>query len=422
MTRIVTDSIANKTPSWLSVESEEFALSVDEIAEYHKKGYIGPFRAFEPQAMPEIRKRCESIIGCPSLKTTYQHRLRHLDSKTVFDLCTHPRIVSCMRSLHGPDLLLWLATFFDKPPSKPGEIDTIPWHADAHHWNHEPLIMCTAWLAITDATVENGCIEVIPGSHKTITPTTHSNDTRFDQAGITADPAWVDVARAVPLPMKAGEFILFDQNLLHGSGANRTIDRRIGLAIRTTLPSVKIKNQENPSILVSGQDHFGINQLTEPPTSDPNLEALRKMLPESPHYSFDQQLLGAGWHLPVSEGGRAYRWTGPGTESWIELKTQSGGAHHMRCNILHGIEADTVGGLSVFANEELLPLSFIAQPKGLAIEAIIPKSVIARGGEVVRLTFRVPRTLRPCDIDRESVDVRPLGIAVSSITLNQADE
>lgn len=410
--QIVNSSITNKVPSLLS-------LSGDEVTQYHEKGYIGPFRAFEPEEMPEIRKKCESILSTPSFKTAYPNRLRHLDSKTVFELCIGPPILRRMVSLYGPDLLLWLATFFDKPPSRAETIDTIPWHADAHHWHHEPIIMCTAWLAITDATVENGCLEVIPGSHKTIVPTAHTNNTRYDQAGIAADPAMVDVARAARLPMKAGQFIIFDQNLLHGSGANLTNDRRIGLAIRTTLPSVKINNGDYPSILVSGVDKFGINKLTDPPTSDPDLEELRKSLPCSPHFTLDQELLGAGWHLPVREGDRGYRWTGPGTESWIELRRQGRGAHHMRCEILHAIDSDTVSGLSIFANDEPLPLSFIAQSEGVAVEAVVPESVIARESEVVRLTFKVPSTRRPCDIDPDSVDVRPLGIAVSSLSLKQ---
>lgn len=398
-------------------------LSKQEVKHFRTQGYAGPFRALDSDQMPSIRRKLESIIRTPSRLSVYPHRLRHLDSKTVYDLCVNPEILGRMASLFGPDLVLWLATVFDKAPWCEGSSDEIPWHADSHHWGHEPLIMGTAWLAITEATVDNGCVKFIPGSHRRNVPSAHTRDRRFTYsfAGIAAEQSMVDESASVPVPLRPGEFVIFHQDLLHGSGPNLTGDRRIGLSIRITLPSVRIRNEDLPSILVTGEDQYGVNRLTSPPASDPDIDELRRTLPDANRFTFDREVTGFGWHMPVREGELAYRWTGPETESWLEFRIASTGEHLLRCEILHGIEADTVGGLVILANDHRLELDFTATPHGVRVGARVPAEAIAKSPGFVRITFRVPRTLRPCDLDPESQDVRPLGIAVSSLSLTAAN-
>ena len=65
--------------------------------------------------------------------------------------------------LIGPDIALWNMSFFAKPALNGKKT---PMHQDGEYWPIVPLATCTVWIAIDEATVENGCLRYIPGSHK----------------------------------------------------------------------------------------------------------------------------------------------------------------------------------------------------------------------------------------------------------------
>lgn len=107
-----------------------------------------------------------------------------------------------------------------KPP-RVGE--PLPWHQDEAYWN--PALVYRAlgsWLTLDDATVENGCMSFIPGSHKAeILPHRHVNDDPAIPALFTEpDPA--DIARAVAAPAPAGGAVFHHSRTLHSSGPNTT--------------------------------------------------------------------------------------------------------------------------------------------------------------------------------------------------------
>src|SRR5207247_955690 len=129
----------------------------------------------------------------------------------------------------------------------------------------------TAWLALTDATAENGCMEFLPGSHARgqlphragVVP---SSVNRAGQA-ITVD---VDDAPAVCAPLRAGEFSLHHTLCLHRSPPNRSSGRRIGLAISyvpTHAQHLGVKHK-TPAMLVRGVDTFGHFALEPAPAGD----------------------------------------------------------------------------------------------------------------------------------------------------------
>ena len=76
-----------------------------------------------------------------------------------------------MASLYGPDLLLWRTNFFIKEPGA----KEIPWHQDFNYWPLEPPIIISAWIAVDSATLENSCLQIVPGSHRKVVPHVESN-------------------------------------------------------------------------------------------------------------------------------------------------------------------------------------------------------------------------------------------------------
>lgn len=240
-------------------------LSPEEVSDFHRNGYHGPFAVLSPGEMAGVRETIDATVlptegPNKKVKTT----MRHLDKKVIYDLCTHPEIVGRIRAILGPHLLLWAGTMWNKLPGG----KEIPWHQDLNYWPIEPLINITAWIAVDEVTVENACLELIPGSHKKAIPHIQTEGKWFQEE---ADPRFFDASQRLQVPMRPGQCILFNEKLLHHSEPNNSQMRRLAIAPRFTIPIVRIDHEAlfpgHAAILVSGQDYMGFNRLTNPPTA-----------------------------------------------------------------------------------------------------------------------------------------------------------
>lgn len=196
---------------------------------------------------------------------------RHHDVPELWQLATHPNVLSVMHTLLGDDLVLISSGFFAKKPDRSGAY--VAWHQDTTYWGLEPPVAHTLWIAIDDSDVENGCMRVIPRSHKLGllphgTSGDKSNMLGYDQS---IDPKHFDEASAVDFILKAGQASAHHGELIHGSNPNMSDRRRCGMTLRFTTPDVKpIREGENQfrdrPILVSGEDRFGHFDYAETPT------------------------------------------------------------------------------------------------------------------------------------------------------------
>jgi hypothetical protein len=284
------------------------------------------------------------------------------------------------------------------------------------------MVTVSAWLALTPATRENGCLEVIPGSHRRPVPPEPTKDARYSIGfgGLRADPAYFREADKVALPMDAGEFLLFNERLLHHSEPNRTRDRRLGLGIRLTLPLVKVY-ETFPCLMVSGQDAFGFNRLARPPEEEPDESEWWTALPHGSAVTLDTPVPGLGWFPPETDGARTFCWSGPGGESWLDLRLAGPGERVFRCEIAHVLDPRVLEELEVQVNGQSLAFRQHADGPGVRLEGSVPASMLAGSPSRARVTFRVRRMLRPCDLDPASPDARPLGIAVSRVSLDPVE-
>ena len=245
------------------------ALSRRETERFDQEGYLTGLRLCSPGEMAVWRQALAPVLrgGDERERDTFQ---RHLDLRAVHALCSHPAVVEPVASLIGRDLLLWHSRFFDKQPGDP----PVPWHQDAPFWRLDPMICISAWIAIDAVGLHNGCVEVIPRSHRR--QLAHVSSSGTGRFGLRAEPTELDVAGAVPIELEPGQFFLFDRWLVHRSPVNPSNAPRIGLSARFTTTAVRVDCNRlivrTPAYgvqLVKGSDHFGYNQRAPIPAAPP---------------------------------------------------------------------------------------------------------------------------------------------------------
>jgi ectoine hydroxylase-related dioxygenase (phytanoyl-CoA dioxygenase family) len=248
-------------------------LSEAEIAAFWRDGYRFPVRVLSAEEARRVRDRLEAYeaqSGGP-ISSNMRHKV-HLLFTWAAELVRHPRILDAVEDLLGPDILCWTTNFFIKEPRTPSFVS---WHQDATYWGLDPDDVVTAWVALSDAPVESGAMEFLPGSHRMgqlpHADTFHEHNLLSRGQEIAVK---VDAEKAVKVPLCAGEMSLHHVKLAHYSGPNTTGDRRIGLAIRYIPPHVRQLKVRDSATLVRGRDTGGHYALEPAPAADLDASAL----------------------------------------------------------------------------------------------------------------------------------------------------
>ena len=230
-------------------------LSEEAVRQCQRDGFYFPLPVLSGEEAAHYR-RClelhEARTGGP-LQGNLRHKA-HLLFTWVDQLVHHARILDAVEAVIGPDILCWTTNFFIKEANNPGFVS---WHQDSTYWGLEPDDVITAWVALTDATRENGYMQFLPGSHKVEqlphVDTFHADNLLSRGQEIAVE---VDKSKAVGIALRAGEMSLHHIKLVHGSEPNRTSDRRIGLAIRYIPTNVRQTKVRDSAMLVRGVDRF----------------------------------------------------------------------------------------------------------------------------------------------------------------------
>jgi hypothetical protein len=171
-------------------------------------------------------------------------------------LVRHPRLLEAVSQVIGPDVLVWSCGFFIK---EAGSKSYVSWHQDLNYWGLDGEDEITAWYALTPATVENGCMRFVPGSHRR-KDVPHVDSFAPDNLLTRGQEIAVEVdeAAAVNVLLRAGQASFHHGHMFHASGPNMTNSRRLGIAIRYVAPSMKQVTGERLFVShVSGTDRYG---------------------------------------------------------------------------------------------------------------------------------------------------------------------
>ena len=207
-------------------------MNAETIAEsYARDGYVAPIDIFSEDEIAGIRRDIEDAEAKWGAELSGPGRNNAHYVLPVLDAIAHDeRILDAVEALIGPDVLVCGTTLFIKEPETEGFIS---WHQDARYIGLEPHNWVTAWLAVSDVDESNGCMRMLPGTHKA--PLVEHVDTYGEKNMLTRGQTVPDVDEdaSVPVILKAGQLSLHHPRIVHGSGPNLSDRRRIGFAIQS---------------------------------------------------------------------------------------------------------------------------------------------------------------------------------------------
>ncbi len=243
-------------------------LTPAQVRHYREEGYLlGLPPIVSPAEIPQLNRDLASLMQLlkPG-EDAKEIREWHETSRWLFDICMRPRILDIVESIIGPDFYLWASNFFIKEPNTK---DIVGWHQDAYYWPLAPHNTVTVWLAFLDSDAGNAAMKVIPRSHLAGLMK-HRRSTQTDSVlTLELENGQFREDTAVSLELKAGEISLHDDRIVHGSGANLSARRRVGLTMRYSGTNVKCDLSVNPHFrqyMCRGTDTFKHNPTGTIPT------------------------------------------------------------------------------------------------------------------------------------------------------------
>jgi hypothetical protein len=244
-------------------------LTDEQVQGYARDGYVAPVSVLDAGEVADYRRCIETVEAAEGGVFRGNVRTKfYLRYPWAHRLATHPAILDAVEDLIGPDIMLYHNTAWLK---NPGDGTYVSWHQDNTYFGHEPCEVLTAWVALSPATVESGCMRVLPGTHRLgqipLAPPDVAGGNMLS-SGQTSD---FDVSAIEPvcLTLAPGEISLHHAFLIHGSAPNAAPDRRLGLTFIYHPPHLRQKGAcRTSAMLVRGEDRFGHFDHERPPVAE----------------------------------------------------------------------------------------------------------------------------------------------------------
>lgn len=252
-------------------------LTQAQRSNYERDGFVFPIDVMSLEQAAEFRRRFEAAeTQYPSALNAYARNNSHLSITCLDEIVHHREIVDAVEDLIGPNILASGTVLFVKEPASKGFVS---FHQDFTYMGFEPHEGVTAWLALTPSTVETGCMQMIPATHRE--GLMHHHDTFGEDNLLTRGQVVEDIdeSTAISIELQPGQMSLHHPRVVHGSLPNRGSERRIGFAIQAYIPPhVHQMHCESYATLVRGEDTDETYNLVARPVDDmsPQAVSLRK--------------------------------------------------------------------------------------------------------------------------------------------------
>ena len=247
-------------------------LSSNQLKQYKDEGFVAPINIFSQEKAKEIRNQIELIEKeLPGELDKSGRYNAHLISPLLDQVTHNSKILDAVESLIGKNILVCGTTLFIKNHNEKGYVS---YHQDAKYIGLEPHNWVTAWVALTDSNEKNGCMKMWPGSHLDI----KNHDEKFNEENLLTRGQTVENVpdnEVKSVELVAGQMSLHHPRIVHGSGVNKSNDRRIGFVIQSYIgTNVRQILGQNSVQLARGVDEFNHHDIIQRPKSLMNKEDL----------------------------------------------------------------------------------------------------------------------------------------------------
>ena len=238
-------------------------LSRQQLDLYERDGIVFPIKVFSGDEAALFRGELETIASHCGGASPKRFDSLHLFFDWAYRLATRDALLNAVEDVLGEDILIDGTLVFYKPPK---DSSYVSWHQDSVYsgWHLTPTI--SAWIALTASHAANGCMRVIPGSHK---------QGLLEHDNVRDDPNLlnkrgeriamdVDESQAVDVVLQPGEMSLHHNTIIHGSNPNLSDEARIGFIVRFV--TNQIASRDRPLLRVRGKADCSHLSLAEPPT------------------------------------------------------------------------------------------------------------------------------------------------------------
>ena len=255
-------------------------LSEAQVAQYWRDGFLFPCPALPVEDALAARAELEAIEskwldnGLPLPLNNYKRVNAHIVMPLISRIAKHPAVLDVIEGILGPDIMIFAGEFFIKEPNTK---QIVSMHQDLTYWGLGAIDgLVTAWIPLSPATPESGCMDFVAGSHKNAIleheDTFHENNMLSRGQEVKVDVAEAD---KTAIEIHPGQMSLHHGLTIHGSGPNRSNDRRIAAVIRYIRPDMAQQiGEKDHAMMARGEDRFGNFIHVPEPQSDFSQEAL----------------------------------------------------------------------------------------------------------------------------------------------------
>ena len=223
--------------------------------DFFSDGFVCPISVMSEKEANEYLRQLQEAESRYNTCEEFRQGLRRYSNLLlpfVDEITRKAEITDIIAEILGPDLLVLDVPFFIKEPKSKSFVS---WHQDLHYWGLETDEEVTAWVALSPATKESGCMRFVAGSH---TQTVDHRDTFHRDNLLTRGQevlVEVDESKATDGELLAGQMSIHHGHIFHASHPNNTSERRIGIAIRYIPTHARqVPGSNMSAMLVRGED------------------------------------------------------------------------------------------------------------------------------------------------------------------------
>ncbi|MBN8216101.1 MAG: phytanoyl-CoA dioxygenase family protein [Spirochaetes bacterium] len=261
-----------------TLPTSSMSLPESAVERYRREGWVKVDRPiFAPEKFRRLKEHFEAkLAALPPGERPEGMDVPHFTDLALFEWLLAPELLDLVEPLIGPDIALFSSHFICKPR---GNGKRVPWHEDSAYWRGMiyPAEVVTVWLAIDPSNLENGCMQVIPGTHRNGYSDYDPVDPAKNVFATEVRAAQMDASKRVPVELEANQASLHDGRIIHGSDANTSDKRRCGYTMRFMPARLELSQAAyayHQIFLARGEGH-GVNRYGDPARARPDLVAAR---------------------------------------------------------------------------------------------------------------------------------------------------